>query len=301
MHYVAKQYMPEYGSGYLWGTVVAVSVIFHATVFAAGLFFQGTWHSSSLNRPAIYNVNLVEMPSDSREKASEPALQPETTVTPAVIAEPKPAERVSIPPASQKAEAPKTLVVAKKVVEKPEIKKDPPKENPSNNFDKAIAKLEQNVKKQESSDHLTKAISNIQKQVGSNQQSQDHLSKSIAKLEQTATASSGGSSRDSGAGITLGGHLYALQVEEKIKSCWNYPFERSGQNQNLEALILVRVSRDGSVLALSLSKSSGDKRFDESALNAVERAKPLPPLPTGYHKTVEELELNFNLKDIERL
>ena len=301
MSYIREQYMPEYGSGPLWGTVIAVSVIFHAAVFATGLFLPGSWHSSSLRRPAIYNVNLVEMPSHNQGKSPDPVPQPGTTAKPAVIAEPKPAERVSIPPAPQKSEAPKPLVVAKKTVEKPAIKQEKPKENPPDTLDKAISKLEQNVKKQESSDHLTKAISNIQKQADSNQQSQDHLSKSIAKLEQTTTAGSGGKSRDSGAGITLGEHLYALQVEEKIKSCWNYPFERAGLDQNLEALVLVRVSRDGSVLALSLSKSSGDIRFDESAINAVERAKPLPSLPAGYPKTVEELELNFNLKDIERL
>ena len=295
MYYIKEQYMPEHGSGSLWGTVVCISVIFHITVFVAGLLLPGSWHSSSLHRPAIYNVNLVEMPSDNQAKTPPAVPQPGTTTKPAVIAEPKPVEKVSIPPASQKAKDPETLIVAKKVVEKPEIKK----ENPSDNLDKTIAKLEQNVKKQESSDHLTKAISNIQKQASNDHQSQDHLAKSIAKLEQTAGPEE--RSSDSGIGVTLGEHLYKLQVNEKIKSSWNYPRERVRRNPNLEALVLVRVNRDGSVLALSLSKSSGDRFFDESVINAVERAKPLPPLPAGYPKTVEELELNFNLKDIERL
>ena len=300
MHNIKEQYLPEYNSGTLWGTVIFVSLMFHVVVFAAGLILPGSWPSSSLHRPTIYNVNLVEMPSDSHEKTSVTAPLPGADTKPAIITESKPVERVPVQPAPQPTKAPNTVTVAKKVVEKPEIKKETPKEKPSDKLDQAIARLEKNVKKQESSDHLTSAISNIQKQVTNNQQSQDPLEKSIAKLEQ-AVAGSGGRSESSGTGISLGEHLYALQVEEKVKSYWSYPFEKAGVNPSLEALVLVRVNRDGSVLALSLIRSSGDRRFDESVVNAVERAKPLPPLPAGYSKSMEELELNFNLRDIERL
>jgi colicin import membrane protein len=39
--------------------------------------------------------------------------------------------------------------------------------------------------------------------------------------------------------------------------------------------------------------------FDQSVLRAVERSDPLPPFPEGYMKTSEEIEINFNLKELE--
>jgi colicin import membrane protein len=47
-------------------------------------------------------------------------------------------------------------------------------------------------------------------------------------------------------------------------------------------------------------KRSTDVLFDESVSKAIERSNPLPPFPEGYRKTNEELEINFNLKDLEK-
>jgi len=47
-------------------------------------------------------------------------------------------------------------------------------------------------------------------------------------------------------------------------------------------------------------KRSADVLFDESVSNAIDRSKLLPPFPEGYRITHEELEINFNLKDLEK-
>ena len=68
----------------------------------------------------------------------------------------------------------------------------------------------------------------------------------------------------------------------------------------MEAVVLLRIRKDGTVLETRFIKPSGNKLFDESVLKAIEKSKPLPPLPEGYEKNYEEIEITFkNLKDLE--
>ena len=39
--------------------------------------------------------------------------------------------------------------------------------------------------------------------------------------------------------------------------------------------------------------------FDESVMRAIERSDPLPPFPEGFLKSFEEIEINFNLRELE--
>jgi outer membrane biosynthesis protein TonB len=46
-------------------------------------------------------------------------------------------------------------------------------------------------------------------------------------------------------------------------------------------------------------KHSGSPVFDESVTRAIKRSDPLPPMPESYPKSYEELEITFNLKELE--
>jgi colicin import membrane protein len=89
--------------------------------------------------------------------------------------------------------------------------------------------------------------------------------------------------------------MYKMTVETQIKSQWSY----SDALGNYEAIVIVNIRNDGTVLETRFIKPSGNKIFDESVLKAIEKAKPLPPLPEGYEKSYEEIKINFNLKDLE--
>jgi colicin import membrane protein len=39
--------------------------------------------------------------------------------------------------------------------------------------------------------------------------------------------------------------------------------------------------------------------FDESVLKAIERSNPLPPFPDSYRMSQDELQITFNLSDLE--
>ncbi len=73
---------------------------------------------------------------------------------------------------------------------------------------------------------------------------------------------------------------YRGQVRSKIIRQW-IRTSSSAEDKILRARVLVRINASGAVISKSLTKSSGDGAFDNSALRAVERASPFPPPPEG--------------------
>jgi colicin import membrane protein len=92
--------------------------------------------------------------------------------------------------------------------------------------------------------------------------------------------------------------MYQAEVEDKIKSNWSYPVALQSR-EDLEAIVVVMVKGDGTILKTEMKKGSSDPIFDESVLRAVKRSDPLPPFPEGYRKSYDEIEIKFNLKDLQ--
>jgi colicin import membrane protein len=87
--------------------------------------------------------------------------------------------------------------------------------------------------------------------------------------------------------------LYRALVNEKIESNWVLP-ERFSQSQDkLEAVVVVRTRRDGTVYDLHFEKKSGDPYFDDSVLKAILKSKPFPPFPDIYSPKEEEIVIHF--------
>lgn len=63
------------------------------------------------------------------------------------------------------------------------------------------------------------------------------------------------------------------EINSKIKRGW---FKPIASRQNLSCMIRVQLLADGSVVSANIKRISGDKLFDNSALNAVYKASPLP-------------------------
>lgn len=85
--------------------------------------------------------------------------------------------------------------------------------------------------------------------------------------------------------------MYGQKVKDVINRQWMIP--ESVKPQGLEARLAVVVSRDGKVLDLRVEKGSGNSLFDESALRAVRKASPLPPLPEIYSSPTLEFDIRF--------
>lgn len=87
--------------------------------------------------------------------------------------------------------------------------------------------------------------------------------------------------------------LYRALVNEKIESNWALPERLSRGKGKLEAVVVVRVRRDGTVFDIQFEQKSGDSYFDDSVLKAVLKSKPFPPFPDIYSPKEEEIVIRF--------
>ena len=112
----------------------------------------------------------------------------------------------------------------------------------------------------------------------------------------------GGSSPGDGSGEGITFRIYRLDVENRIKSNWSYPVALTSlkKQKDLETIVVLKVKKDGKIIRHWVNKKSRNIIFDQSVLKAIERSNPLPPFPEGYRKTFDEIEINFNLRNLER-
>ncbi|NOY39875.1 MAG: TonB family protein [Nitrospirae bacterium] len=79
-----------------------------------------------------------------------------------------------------------------------------------------------------------------------------------------------------GGGESLMAGYYSL-VQERVWSEWVFPEFRTGKG--LEAVVNIKIYRNGRVKIEGIRKSSGNTLFDRSVLRAIAKASPLPPPP----------------------
>jgi len=267
-------------NGQRWTRGVVVSMFFHVLLFSLVLFVPESMPTRRIGGAAIYEVNLVEMPTAGPSAGAKVSV--EKSGKELSIPKAAPAARQITPPLAQEE---KPVVIGKRVVErKKEEKKEPVKErqptvSPSKLIDGAISKIEKKVKT-EKTDHLAQAISRIE-----------------TSARGTDEKVSGGGGAETG--ITI--RMYQLAVEEQIKSNWSYPVALMDAKKlkDLEAVVLVKVGQDGTIVKAWFKKRSASSIFDGSVLKAVERSDPLPPFPEGYTKSYDEIEIRFDLSELE--
>jgi colicin import membrane protein len=260
-----------------WGPMVGISFAFHMAAFITIVLLANSGPSIRPFKGVSYTVNLVELPGGGL---------PTRTPGPPAAPEAKPESAQPKETKAQRIEEPKRVenpvVISKKTMEKPTPQPVKPKESPTDLINKAISKIQQKAKT-ENVDHLNSAIAKLQ---------------SKTKTEQKPGGGGGGGSEGIGQGISGGPMaLYQMEVEAWIKRNWSYPIAMD--KKKLEAVVVLMVKQDGAIMKTRLDKRSGNALFDESVLKAVERSNPLPPFPDSYRKSYDEIEITFNLKDLE--
>lgn len=115
-------------------------------------------------------------------------------------------------------------------------------------------------KKQMSS--VDKAIDDIRKKVGS------------SASETNSQAQSSQNNAESGGEM----NAYYTLIWSRIKGKWALP-QGILPKTNIEAIIQARILKNGAVVDLGFEKHSGNRYFDESAMKAIKKASPFPPLP----------------------
>jgi len=69
---------------------------------------------------------------------------------------------------------------------------------------------------------------------------------------------------------------YYTKIRNQIWQQWVYP---DTGKKDLEAIISIRIMKDGTISIQKIEKSSGNPLFDKSAIKAISKANPLPPPP----------------------
>lgn len=88
-------------------------------------------------------------------------------------------------------------------------------------------------------------------------------------------------------------HAYYEAIWSRIKAEWALP-KGILPSKNLEAIVDVTVSRSGSVTSLSIERSSGNRYFDRSAVRAIQKASPFPPIPESIRGSSVDLGIRFH-------
>jgi len=257
-----------------WSPMLVLSILLHLSIFFVILFVPESVPSRRVEG-VVYEVNLVEMPArenlDLQRKGPVKAGKRETAVK-------KPTRAKRIQSLTKKK---KPIVIAKRKVKVQKKERPPltdPKTSSSKLIDQAISRIKTRVKSEsEDNIHIDKAISKLKNDVNSRSQSRP-------PVEQPRT------------GISM--RIYQAEVETKIKGNWSYPVALQIQ-KDLEAIVVLKVKSDGTILLSQLKKRSSSPVFNQSVLKAIERSDPLPPFPEGYRKSHDEIEIKFNLKDLE--
>jgi len=155
-----------------------------------------------------------------------------------------------------------------------------PKVQKAVNLKPAVKALDK-IKKLEREEREKKVLDNIKEEVAQEEAKEQRQAKLTKLLKGNAV--SPGSSLHGLAKSEFNEYLGALQ--NHVNEHWNLP--EWLQNDNLKASVTVYIDFRGVVTKRVLVTSSGDSRFDDLALKAVDEASPFPQPPPKFVDVVK--------------
>jgi TonB family protein len=244
--------------------MILLSIIFHLTAILIVVNFSPfPPRKKILSFPgySVYAVNLVSLPEE-KPKTS----RPEAKILKTKAAQKKPKkEAIKIAPrVVKKRLEPKKIIAAKK-------KKAPP-----DSWQKVSSAIEEIKKK------VSARQENLAKETGNSHQppSEKALGRAVPYEE-----------------INLKLKIYYSLIWEKIRKGWVLPSMIPG-SEELETIIAIKIQKDGEIIAIDYEKRSKNPHFDESALRAIKKANPLPPIPPEYQGGSLELGIRFHPSEL---
>ncbi|MFA5182614.1 MAG: energy transducer TonB [Syntrophales bacterium] len=145
------------------------------------------------------------------------------------------------------------------------------------------------IRKMETKKSLSNpAVENLRKRLGERTSADNAKSESSPAANSAANAEANDRLAD-----------YYTVIWSRIKSQWNLP---GGINpkDNIEAIVQVRIMKNGAITGISFEKKSGLTYFDNSVLRALKKADPLPPLPPWYRENGLDIGIRFLSSDLRR-
>ncbi|TFG37701.1 MAG: TonB C-terminal domain-containing protein [Syntrophobacterales bacterium] len=146
-----------------------------------------------------------------------------------------------------------------------------------------ISIKEPKTRKIEPTGEVNKAIEGIKERVISSQESASPASPGVASQGHVE--------------MNMKMRVYYSLVWSKVRENWALP-EGILHDDNLVAVIGVKILRNGNVAEIDFEKKSGNRYFDESAVKAIRKAGPFPPLPDWVNESYIEVGVRFHSSDL---
>ena len=86
---------------------------------------------------------------------------------------------------------------------------------------------------------------------------------------------------------------YYSTIWERIKKEWTLPGDLTKGKAELETIIILVIERDGKIQKSWFEKRSGNALYDQSAMRAIKKADPLPPIPKEFSDNTFEIGIRF--------
>ena len=111
---------------------------------------------------------------------------------------------------------------------------------------------------------------------------------------QASGGSGGGTGSGAAGGIAVDENLrrYLIAVNSQIQEHWVLP-DLQNWKENVEAIVIIRVRRDGVVVESSFKKKSDNVYFNQFVEKTLKLSSPLPPFPIGINQSEMEIGLKF--------
>jgi TonB family protein len=119
------------------------------------------------------------------------------------------------------------------------------------------------------------------------------------KTEKSEKAAGIAGGQPGGAEMDAQMRAYYAAIWSRIKGKWALP-QGILPGEVLETVIDVTILRSGAVTEVSFEKHSGNRYFDESAMKAIQKASPLPPLPAWVSDGSIGVGIRFHSSEMTR-
>ena len=248
-----------------------------------------------------------EPPKPEPEPIPEPPKPEPEPAPPPPEPKPEPPKPVPTPPKEAISLSPKklkkkvgTAKPEKAVVEKTKPEKPKPAKSATKSEDKILKSLERiqaRVKQKQENQALKDQLSRLR-------DSLHDIATAKPGTETAAEAAPGAGGADAG-GVASSGtgggsssmldealKKYYIAISRKIHSNWALP-DTQDWDPTLEAIVVIVIKRDGTVVETFFEKKSGNIYFDQYVEKTIQAAMPLPPFPSDLKEDELEPGLKF--------
>ncbi len=267
----------------LFPTLV-VSFICHLILFVVLIFAPGY---AKERKPSLsfINVSLVALPAQG--KASLPDKQQPAEIE-KQLTEKKKAPEVKISPKKNSETDKKSSKAISIAPKKKKIKQSLKKKTfkSSKVVKSAITKIEKKVEESRP-DEIKKAIARMQDRVKKTETTDRKKYQDVK-----GSGIPGGSGAGSKKILELI-DIYQIEIALQIQKNWAFSEQLAGGQKNLEALLALKVMPSGEITDIWFDKRSGNRYFDESAKKAIMKSNPVRPHPSGVRKPFVIVGIHF--------